>query len=64
MARTFRQKGERFQKGYQPRSRASKWITDESAYYAIAKKDLIDHHCRCCQFEWESDPIKQQSKKP
>ncbi len=26
--------------------------------YSIAKKDYIEHHCRCCQYNWQSDTLK------
>lgn len=30
---------------------ASEWVT-------TAKKDLIHHHCRCCQYFWNTLPLK------
>jgi hypothetical protein len=34
----------------------SKWIkTDE--YWNTAIKDHIVHHCRCCQYDWETLPM-------
>ena len=29
---------------------------------AEVKRECIMHHCRCCQFEWESAPQKPNTK--
>ena len=28
-----------------------------SYFEIIGQKDHIQHHCRCCQFSWETEPI-------
>lgn len=25
--------------------------------YPTAKKEFLEHHCRCCQYQWDSDII-------
>lgn len=25
---------------------------------AVARRDHIGHHCRCCQYEWQTLPMK------
>jgi hypothetical protein len=35
------------------KERKNEFITRER-YTIYVKKDCITHHCRCCQYEWES----------
>lgn len=42
---------------YRKRTPSSPWVNREDAFYQPAKKECVTHHCRCCGYEWETDPL-------
>lgn len=32
--------------------------SDQHGY--IAKQDCLLHHCRCCEYEWETEPLRKK----
>lgn len=40
--------------GENSKNYATRWVS-YFGYYATAIRDCITHHCRCCQWKWESD---------
>jgi len=57
IVRKFHAKGTHWRKGFDDEDRKSKWV-DGTDYDWKARKDCIVHHCRCCQWDWDTDPLK------
>jgi hypothetical protein len=49
--------------GERDRARENKFISLAWGGESNAKKDCITHHCRCCQYEWETEPMEQEGQK-
>ena len=37
--------------------KSTEWVNRSDAWVQPALKDCIVHHCRCCGYQWDSDPL-------
>ena len=56
--------GAKLDLGYERRDmeRVNEYVRINGWLDAEVKRECIMHHCRCCQFEWESAPQKPNTK--
>jgi len=56
--RRFFEKGQDTNQGGPKRGvKSSDWVDRKDNWMHRAKKDCIVHHCRCCGWEWDGDPM-------
>jgi hypothetical protein len=52
--RMFHAKGDRVEHRFGGRSKSTKFVDRSHSCYGIAKRDCLAHHCRCCQYSWDT----------
>ena len=60
IARAFRPEGEKWRVEVYGRAESKYAYAD--AYVATSSRDHINHRCRCCQYEWQTLPMKKQRR--
>lgn len=53
--RLWRERGARWTLYCRNTRKSNQWVT-YADWEAHAKKECISHHCRCCQYEWDTSP--------
>jgi hypothetical protein len=59
--RSFWAKGERRQAKEYAQQTMGKYV-DVSCWNAYANRDHLAHHCRVCQYEWQTLPMKARAQ--